>query len=266
MKKCSYLCIVKLININGMQDVNKLFFNNSQFSDEPESESFICAMLNAVSSYERITGSSCLVIDFDKHQLLYKTTQMLYFDEACLNDKQRDCENPYWSLVKEDILSNLLLLRNNYPLNGHTMENEDYKTHVCTIDYPITIRGRDFFINQKFTPLVMRSDGITKIGLFVFNPSTRTEMECFIIAQSGMRWRFNFQTGQFHSYDLNKTLSIVEKLIIQRMRKGMTNEQIADNLNLSVPTIKTHRMRIFKKLNVKTMSEALTLIGNYHLL
>jgi len=41
-----------------MQDVNKLFFNNSQFSDEPESESFICAMLNAVSSYERITGSS----------------------------------------------------------------------------------------------------------------------------------------------------------------------------------------------------------------
>lgn len=46
----------------------------------------------------------------------------------------------------------------------------------------------------------------------------------------------------------------------------MTNEQIAKALHLSVPTIKIHSMLIFKKLNVDTMNEALTLIGNYHLI
>ena len=46
----------------------------------------------------------------------------------------------------------------------------------------------------------------------------------------------------------------------------MTNEEIATNLNLSIPTIKTHRMRIFKKLSVKTMAEALTVIGNHNLI
>lgn len=53
---------------------------------------------------------------------------------------------------------------------------------------------------------------------------------------------------------------------MERIKKGMTNEEIASNLNLSVPTIKTHRMRIFKKLSVKTIAEALTVIGNYNLL
>lgn len=247
-------------------DVNKLFFNNSRSTDEPEDESFIISMINAVSSFARITNSSCLVLDFDKHEILYKTARMLYLDEAGLDDFKRDCPNPYWSLVSENTLAHLIRLRNNYPLNGQMMDYEDYKTQVCVIDYPITIRKRDFYINQKFTPLVMRSDGITKIGLFVINPSTRNSFESYIITQSGKRWRYDSQIGQFRTYNLNKTLSIVENIIIQRMRRGMTNEQIAKELNLSVPTIKTHRMRIFKKLNVETMNEALTLIGNYHLI
>lgn len=54
----------------------------------------------------------------------------------------------------------------------------------------------------------------------------------------------------------------MEKVILEHIKKGMTNEEIATNLNLSVPTIKTHRMRIFKK----TMAEALTVIGNHNLI
>ena len=112
----------------------------------------------------------------------------------------------------------------------------------------------------------MRTNGITKIGLFVFGPSTCNHIESFIIIQSQIRYRFDFVVGVYKPFDLNKTLSIVEKKIIQRMKMGMTNEQIAGSLNLSVPTIKTHRMRIFKKLQVSTMAEALTVVSNYHLI
>lgn len=249
-----------------MADVNSLFFNNSFPLEEPIIESSICTMLNMVSSYERISGSCCMVIDFDMHKLLYKSSQMIYLEEVTLNDKQRDCENPYWALVKEDTLSHLLQIKNNYPLNGQRIDAKDYNTHICTIDYPIVIKGREFFINQKFTPLVMRTNGITKIGLFVFGPSTCNHIGSFIIIQSQIRYRFDFVAGVYKPFDLNKPLSIVEKKIIQRMKMGMTNEQIAGSLNLSVPTIKTHRMRIFKKLQVTTMAEALTVVSNYHLI
>lgn len=61
-------------------------------------------------------------------------------------------------------------------------------------------------------------------------------------------------------------MSLVEKAILHRARKGMTNEEIAHNLFFSVNTVKTHRMRIFKKLKVDTITEALTVIANYQLL
>ena len=112
----------------------------------------------------------------------------------------------------------------------------------------------------------MRSDGITKIGLFVINPSTSNHMESFIITQSQIRYRFDFEAGVYKSFDLASTLSVMEKAILKRVQKGMTIEEIADSLNLSVSTIKTHRTRIFKKLQVRSMPEALTVIGNYHLL
>lgn len=112
----------------------------------------------------------------------------------------------------------------------------------------------------------MRSDGITKIGLFIISPSTCDHIESFIITQSQIRYRFDFKEGAYKTFDLDASLSTQEKLILQRVQKGLTIEEIAEDLNLSVSTIKTHRMRIFKKLQVRTMPKALTVIGNYHLL
>lgn len=48
--------------------------------------------------------------------------------------------------------------------------------------------------------------------------------------------------------------------------KGKTSKEIADELHISLSTVKTIRGRIFKKLNVKSISEALVVVRNYHLL
>lgn len=249
-----------------MQDVNTLFFNNSICDEELDNRYSLESMIKGIDSFARVTNATCFVIDFDSHKMLYQSKKMLYLEAITDNERQRESNNPYWSLVDEETLNNLLLIRNRYPLVGQTIDIENYQTHICTIDYPIIIKRRKFFINQKFTPLVMRSDGITKIGLFVISPSTCDHMESFIITKSQIRYRFDFNTGVYRSLDLDASLSTQEKLILQRVQKGLTIEEIAEDLNLSVSTIKTHRMRIFKKLLVKSMPETLTVIGNYHLL
>ena len=249
-----------------MQDVNTLFFNNSICDEELDGRFSLDSMIKGIDSFARLTNSTCFVIDFDSHRMLYQSDKILYLEDIADNQRQRECENPYWSFVDEETLNNLLLIRNRYPLVGQTIDIENYQTHICTIDYPIIIRRRKFFINQKFTPLVMRSDGITKIGLFIISPSTCDHIESFIITQSHIRYRFDFKEGTYRTFDLDASLSPQEKLILQRVQKGLTIEEIAEDLNLSVSTIKTHRMRIFKKLQVRTMPEALTVIGNYHLL
>jgi DNA-binding NarL/FixJ family response regulator len=52
------------------------------------------------------------------------------------------------------------------------------------------------------------------------------------------------------------TLTNRETLVLDRMAKGMTNAQIAAELYVSVPTVKSHVRAIFSKLNVSSRAQA----------
>lgn len=56
---------------------------------------------------------------------------------------------------------------------------------------------------------------------------------------------------------LPNPLSAREFEIVQFLRQGKTNQQIADGVFLSVNTIKTHLQRIYDKLDAKSRTEAL---------
>lgn len=253
------------IFIQIMLDVNDLFFNHAT-SEDNESSIDMVSMIKAIDASSRLSCLSTFAIDFDRHELIYRSEQLAYIDESTVKDRQRDCVNPYWSLISEDTLEKLLIIRSNYLLPDKELTAEEFINHVCTIDYPIILRNHELYITQKFTPLTMRNDGITKIGMFTINYSNKKEIESSIIAPSGKRFRFNFEEQQFVEFDLGVTLSLVEKAILHRARMGMTNEEIAQSLYISINTVKTHRMRIFKKLHVDTITEALAVIGNYQLL
>lgn len=51
-------------------------------------------------------------------------------------------------------------------------------------------------------------------------------------------------------------LSTRELEVLQLMAKGMSNQEIADTLFLSVPTVKTHSARLFEKLDVRRRTQA----------
>lgn len=248
-----------------MLDVNHLFFNRAT-SEEKESSVDIASMIETIDAFARLSCLSTFAIDFDRHELVYRSERLVYIDESTIKDRQRDCANPYWSLISENTLEKLLIIHDNYLLPDKELSAKEYVNHVSTIDYPIILRNHELFITQKFTPLMMRSDGLIKIGLFTINYSNKKEIESSIITSSGKRYRFNLDEQRFVEYDLGITLTLIEKAILHRARMGMTNEEIAKSLYISINTVKTHRMRIFKKLHVDTITEALAVIGNYQLL
>lgn len=57
-------------------------------------------------------------------------------------------------------------------------------------------------------------------------------------------------SSQTDSQDEKETLSIREKEIISLVVKGMTNQEIADKLFLSIHTVITHRRNIARKLEI----------------
>lgn len=52
-------------------------------------------------------------------------------------------------------------------------------------------------------------------------------------------------------------LSIREQEVLQLMAEGLSNQEIADRLFLSLPTIKTHTSNLFFKLDVKRRTQAI---------
>lgn len=248
-----------------MQNADLLFFNHAESAAVSRGFDLNSAM-DSIDSTLRISGQCGFIVDFDAHKILYRSDRLFYIDEAVYTDFKRESANPYWSLVSEDTLEQLLQIRNEFPSLSVLLSPEEYSKHICIIDYPIYIRGHELYITQKFTPLLMRQDGITKIGLFTINPSSKEAPECIVVSPSGRRFRFDFSEGKFIEFNLGRLLSVTERAILFRAKMGLTNEEIAKSLYLSVHTVKTHRARIFKKLNVDTINEALTVIGNYQLL
>lgn len=246
-----------------MIEEESLIYNN--VTTKSKSNSNIKDLILAVAATSRITNQSMMIIDFDNHNVIFMSENMIYLNEVVKEDFKRRSANPYWSLVSEKVLNNLISIKKVYPIATNRIES-DYSKHICVIDYPISIRGHEFYINQTFTPLLIRPDGITSIGIFTYRPSDKKEMSCILIEESDRRWKYDFQNKKFHMYDLNVHLSITEKEVLQRCRKGMTNKEIADDLFIACSTVKVHKYHIFKKLHVSTITEAMVIVSNYHLL
>lgn len=58
--------------------------------------------------------------------------------------------------------------------------------------------------------------------------------------------------------DKNASLSSRERDIVLLIGKGLRNKEIANRLNISETTVKTHLTRIFQKLNMKARSELIS--------
>ncbi|MFZ1704871.1 MAG: response regulator transcription factor [Saprospiraceae bacterium] len=59
---------------------------------------------------------------------------------------------------------------------------------------------------------------------------------------------------------IKRSLTKSEYLIIQKIWEGLSNQQIADNLFVSIHTIKSHTQNIFDKCNVKSRHELMAFL------
>ena len=65
-----------------------------------------------------------------------------------------------------------------------------------------------------------------------------------------------------NNYDSINRLSKRQKQVLDLISLGKSNQNIADDLGLTIPTIKMHVSAIFKKLNVKNRTEAVSIYSN----
>lgn len=103
------------------------------------------------------------------------------------------------------------------------------------------------------------------MGLFCITHSTHNSSGHVALFGNGFRYMYDFDCKSYRPVREKNNISLIEKAILKRASKGLTTEQIADELSLSVNTIKTHKTRLFRKLHVHSMNEAIVFVSNYDL-
>lgn len=92
------------------------------------------------------------------------------------------------------------------------------------------------------------------IGIWVANKVTKPKVETIVVEKEVKIFQENFSVNT----EAIETLKISsrELEVLQLMAKGLSNQEIADALFVSLHTIKTHNANLFEKLDVKRRTQA----------
>lgn len=240
--------------------------NTLRKGDEPNESLSISKLVRIARYHTFLTNSSCILMNFPEGKILYHSKKLRFLSQATEKDRQRDCENPYWAYVQEAVLEKLLQIRREFLHYSRMMNLREGEIYYSTTEFPIIIKGKEFYVTQQFVPMVIDSEKHIRVGMLTYNTSKRKVMESYVVSESGGFLKFNFKQGKYEDIILAFNLSKTEMVILGLMQNGLNNIEIANNLNVSLFTVKAHKRSIFSKLGVSSTAEALTIADKYHLL
>ncbi|WP_180563944.1 response regulator transcription factor [Chryseobacterium sp. JV274] len=116
-------------------------------------------------------------------------------------------------------------------------------------------------VNHRITLIELYGDGeISKIVCVVSYSLNRTAGNIRIISNtSESYWKYNFFTGKW-TEECKVTLKIKEIEIIRLYFQGLKIKEIAEQLFVSPSTIKFHRSKLFERIGVKNIIEAISYV------
>ncbi|GAB1855173.1 hypothetical protein MHTCC0001_00060 [Flavobacteriaceae bacterium MHTCC 0001] len=252
-----------------MANINS-FFNTKntirQLTDEDSGKTN--QYLEAVKAVARTTYSSIYIIDYEKKGFEYVSDNPLFLCGHSAEDVKRMGYEFYFKHVPEQDLE-LLLKINTIGFDFYeTLPIKERKTHTISYDFLLKNKeGKSILINQKLTPIFLNEEGKIWKALCIVSLSTKANSGNIIIYKNGGDKTYEYDlTGNFWKTLEKIKLSSREKEILHYSIRGYSIKEIAENIFISADTVKFHRRKLFEKLEVSNISEAITCATNNSLI
>jgi DNA-binding CsgD family transcriptional regulator len=130
-----------------------------------------------------------------------------------------------------------------------------------TISYDFRLRnpsGKTFLVNQKLTPIFLTNDGKIWKSICIISLSSELQSGNIKIYKKGENKIFSYDLeGNFWKTEEKITLTSREKEVLQYSIRGFTIANMAESMFVSVDTIKFHKRKLFTKLGVGNIAEAI---------
>jgi DNA-binding CsgD family transcriptional regulator len=228
-------------------------------------------VIPAITALEAIARTmtmyhSIYVIDYYRKNFLYvsENSFFLYGDTPeTVRDRGYDF---YLQHVSEDEISMILEINRAGFEFYAGLPAEERTKYTISYDFHIIHDRRKMLVNNQLTPLML-SNGAIWLSLCVASFSSYKNAGHIEVHKVGEAdyWVYSLEDHKWVQAD-RITLSNREKNILLLSARGYTMDEIADQLHISPDTVKFHKRKLFEKLNVNNVIEALSVVSNYKMM
>lgn len=251
-----------------MSDTNDFFIpdNEVRLPDELD-YTRVSEYVRAAEAFSRSSYQSVYIIDYFRQNFLYVSPNPMFLCGLSPEDMKELGYRFYLDYVPEEEQPMLLSLNRagfDFYNNISVAERKDW---YISYDFHILNAGRKILVNHKLTPLALTSDGRIWLALCVVSAATHTDAGHIEMHRAGSSdfFEYNMDTHCWNKRQM-PVLTDGEKLVLTLSIQGYTMSEIADRMCFSPVTIKKYRQRIFEKLDVRNISEAIVAATNNRLL
>ncbi|MBC9909911.1 helix-turn-helix domain-containing protein [Chitinophaga varians] len=220
--------------------------------------------LDVVKAFARLTYQSIYVIDYTDMSFDYVSDNPLFLCGYSAAEVLQAGYGFYFRHVPPEDLQ-LLTSLNEAGFNFYQqLPAEERLLYSITYDFHLINRdGKRILINHKLTPLFLNSEGkIWKAMCIVSISHHQTAGNVRIYKQgSDEVWDLGLTNNVWRKSD-KPALTERETEVVRLHAQGLTINQIAQRLHVAPDTVKYYRRRIFERLNVSNMVEALSYAVN----
>lgn len=216
--------------------------------------------MEAIKAFSRLTYESVYVIDYEKMAFEYVSENPLFLCGYSPQEVLGLGYEFYFKNVPEKDLV-LLSLINEAGFDFFAkLPGGEKKQYSITYDFHlINKEGKPTLINHKLTPLFLTGEGKMWKAMCIVSISHHQQAGNIYIYKQGTEdlWVLNIESKIWQKSQKPK-LSKREIEILQLHAQGLTINQIAEKIFVAPDTVKYYRRRIFERLEVNNMVEALS--------
>lgn len=244
-----------------MVDINSFFSSKNTVRKLTDADTGQTAnYLEAIEAIARTTYNSVYVIDYEKKGFDYVSDNPLFLcGHSALEVKEMGYEFYFKHVPEKDL--ELLIKINTAGFDFYEkIPIKERKGYTISYDFLLRTReGKHILINQRLTPLFLTEMGKIWKAVCIVSLSTQQNSGNITIYKNGGNEIFRYDLKADYWKTLEKIeLSDREKEILRYSIRGYAINEIAENIFISPDTVKFHRKKLFEKLDVANISEAIS--------
>lgn len=254
--------------VTAMDDIKRFFSGKNTVHSLSQAEYKQSGnYLDTLRAVSRITYMSMYVIDYQLKNFEYVSDNPFFLCGHTPEEVMELGYAFYFRYVSEEDLEMLVKVNEIGFSFFSRIPVEDRKNYSISYDFHLLDHGEKILVNHKLTPIFMTDEGKIWKALCVVSLSSSTSAGNIILSKTGEDSfrELDLATGAWNIVDKGK-LTDRELQILRLHAQGLTISEISNRMFIAVDTVKFHRRKLFERLHVRNIAEALAYVKNKKLL